>query len=152
MIIYGLLLLLIASFTFHIIIIILYIKSRDRIFFYWFIAAVVVNLTISLALVVISLTKPLIIKQVKLNVFLWLMSGFVAVLLLIVKLMIFRTIYRRMKDPNWYHLNYFGKKVYERGVIRQEEFLGIFLTLPFFLMTGAFFISKLINLFMFGSI
>jgi hypothetical protein len=152
MIIYGLLLLLIASFTFHIVIIILYIKSRDRIFFYWFIAAVVMNLGISLALAVIALTKPLIIKQVKLSVFLWLLSGFIAVLLLIIKLMIFRNIYRRMKDPNWYHLNYFGKKVYERGIIRQEEFLGIFVTFPFFLITGAFFISRLIHLVMFGGI
>jgi len=42
--------------------------------------------------------------------------------------------------------------VYEHGIIKQEEFMAIFLTLPFFLIFGAFFISRLINLVMHGSI
>jgi hypothetical protein len=152
MIIYTLLLLLLASFTFHIIIIVLYIKSRDNLYFYWFIATVALNLSLALALVIISLTRPHLIRALKLKSFFWLLSGFIAVLMLVVKIIIFKNILKRTRDPNWYHINYFGKKVYEKGIVKQVEFLGIFCTLPFFLIFGAYFISRLINYIVFGMI
>ncbi|OHD65330.1 MAG: hypothetical protein A2176_15460 [Spirochaetes bacterium RBG_13_51_14] len=62
------------------------------------------------------------------------------------------TLYIRSRDPQWYHINYFGEKVYEKGIVKQIEFLGIFFTLPFFLLIGAFFVSRLITIIMFGHI
>jgi hypothetical protein len=151
MVIYGLLLLLLASFTFHIIIIVLYIKSRNSIYFYWFIATVAINLSVALPLSILALSKPYLIRELKLKYFFWLLSGFLAVLMLIIKMIIFRNIYKRTKDPNWFHVNYFGKKVYEKGIVKQVEFLGIFFTLPFFLLFGAYFISRLVNFVMHGT-
>ncbi|MBN2160079.1 MAG: hypothetical protein JW807_11840 [Spirochaetes bacterium] len=150
MIIYTLFFCLLTSFTLHIVIIALYIKNKKGIYFFWFIATVGLNMAIALALIVISLTKPHLIRELNLKFFFWLLSGFVTILLLGIKAAIFRNIYRRSKDPQWYHINYFGKKVYEKGIVQQIEFLGIFFSLPFFLIIGAFFVSRLINIIRFG--
>jgi hypothetical protein len=150
MIIYTLFFCLLTAFTFHGVIIVLYIKSQDRLYFFWFIATVFLNMALAMALIVISLTKPELIQQLNLKYFFWLLSGFVTFLLLCLKIAIFRNIYKRSRDPNWYHFNHFGKKVYEKGIVKQIEFLGIFGSLPFFLFIGAFFVSRLITIIMFG--
>jgi hypothetical protein len=150
MIIYTLFFCLLTAFTFHGVIIVLYIKSQDRLYFFWFIATVFLNMALAMALIVISLTKPELIQQLNLKYFFWLLSGFVTFLLLCLKIAIFRNIYKRSRDPRWYHFNHFGKKVFEKGIVKQIEFLGIFGSLPFFLFIGAFFVSRLINIIMFG--
>jgi hypothetical protein len=91
------------------------------------------------------------IRALNLKMFFFLLSGFVTFLLLAIKITIFRNIYIRSRDPRWYHISFFGKKVYEKGIVKQVEFLGIFGTLPFFLVIGAFFVSRLIMLVMTGS-
>jgi hypothetical protein len=151
MIIYTLFFCLLTSFTLHAVIIALYIKNKDKLYFYWFIATVALNMAIALALIVISLTRPEQIHQLNLKFFFWLLSGFVTLLLLCIKITIFRNIYKRSKDPTWYHFNHFGKKVFEKGIVKQIEFLGIFGSLPFFLFIGAFFVSRLINMILYGS-
>lgn len=150
MIIYALFFCLLTSFTLHIVIIALYIQRKKGIYFFWFIATVGLNMAIALALIVISLNNPQLIQQLNLKYFFWLLSGFITIVLLGIQVAIFRNIYRRSKEPKWYHINYFGKKVYEKGIVKQVEFLGIFFTLPFFLFIGAFFVSRLINIIRFG--
>ena len=150
MIIYILFFCLLTSFTLHAVIIALYIKNKDKLYFYWFIATVAMNMAIALALIVISLSRPELIRQLNLKFFFWLLSGFVTLLLLSLKIAIFRNIYKRSKDPKWYHFNHFGKKVFEKGIVKQVEFLGIFGSLPFFLFIGAFFVSRLINMMLYG--
>jgi hypothetical protein len=150
MIIYTLLFCLLTSFAFHILIIVMYIKNKDNIYLFWFIATVALNMGIALALIILALTKPHLIRQLNLKYFFWLLSGFVTILLLCFKVAIFRNVYRRAQDPAWYHVSYFGKKVYEKGVVKQAEFIGIFLSLPFFLIIGAFFVSRLITVILYG--
>ena len=150
MVIYTLLFCLLTSFTFHILIIVMYIKNKDKIYLFWFLATVGLNMGIAIALIVLALTKPHLIRQLNLKYFFWLLSGFITILLLCIKIAIFRNVYKRAQDPEWYHVNYFGKKVYEKGVVKQVEFLGVFLSLPFFLMIGAFFVSRLISIIMYG--
>jgi hypothetical protein len=150
MIIYTLFFCLLTSFTFHAVVIILYIKNKDKLYFFWFIATVVLNMLIAMGLIVITLTKPYLIRQLNLKFFFWLLSGFVTILLFCIKAAIFMNIYNRSKDPKWYHFNHFGKKVFEKGIVKQVEFLGIFVTLPFFLIIGAFFVSRLINMMLYG--
>jgi hypothetical protein len=150
MIIYSLFFCLLTSFTLHAVIIALYIKNKDILYFYWFIATVILNMALALALIIISLSKPELIRQLNLKYFFWLLSGFVSLLLLGIKIAIFRNIYKRSRDPQWYHFNHFGKKVFEKGIVKQVEFLGIFGTLPFFLFVGAFFVSRLLNMILFG--
>lgn len=150
MIIYTLFFCLLTSFTLHAVIIALYIKNKDILYFYWFIATVILNMALALGLIIISLTKPELIRQLNLKYFFWLLSGFVTLLLLGIKITIFRNIYKRSRDPQWYHFNHFGKKVFEKGIVKQVEFLGIFGMLPFFLFIGAFFVSRLLNMILFG--
>lgn len=150
MIIYTLFFCLLTSFTLHAVIIALYIKNKDTIYFLWFIATVILNMAIALALITISLTRPDLVRQLNLKFFFWLLSGFVTLLLLCIKIAIFRNIYKRSKDPKWYHFNHFGKKVFEKGIVKQVEFLGIFGSLPFFLFIGAYFVSRLLNMFLYG--
>ena len=150
MVIYTLLFCLLTSFTFHILIIVMYIKNKDKIYLFWFLATVALNMGIAMALIILALTKPHLIRQLNLKYFFWLLSGFVTILLLCIKIAIFRNVYRRAQDPKWYHVNYFGKKVYEKGVVKQVEFIGVFLSLPFVLIIGAFFVSRLITIIMYG--
>jgi len=150
MIIYTLFFCLLTSFTLHAVIIALYIKKKDIAYFYWFIATVILNMALALGLIIISLSKPELIRQLNLKYFFWLLSGFFTILLLSIKIAIFRNIYKRSRDPRWYHFNHFGKKVFEKGIIKQSEFLGIFGMLPFFLFIGAFFVSRLLNIILFG--
>jgi hypothetical protein len=107
-------------------------------------------MALAMALMIISLSKPELIRQLNIKYFFWLLSGFVSLLLLGIKIAIFRNIYKRSRDPQWYHFNHFGKKVFEKGIVKQGEFLGIFGTLPFFLFIGAFFVSRLLNMILFG--
>jgi hypothetical protein len=150
MIIYTLFFCLLTSFTLHTLIIALYIKNKNIKYFFWFIGTVILNMALAMALIIISLTKPHIMRELNLKYFFWLLSGFLTILLLSIKIAIFRNIYKRSLDPRWYHFNHFGKKVFEKGIIKQSEFLGIFGMLPFFLFIGAFFISRLLNMILFG--
>ena len=150
MIIYTLFFCLLTSFVLHAVIIGLYIKSKNQKYFYWFIATVALNMGLALSLMILSLTRPELIRQLNLKFFFWLLSGFVTLVLLCLKIAIFRNIYKRSKDPAWYHFNHFGKKVFEKGIVKQMEFLGIFGSLPFFLFIGAYFVSRLINMMLYG--
>lgn len=150
MIIYTLLFCLLTSFSLHVVIIVMYVKNKQNIYLFWFISTVALNMGIAVALIILALTKPEMIRQLNLKYFFWLLSGFVTILLLSLKVMIFRNVYKRAQDPKWYHVNYFGKKVYAKGVVKHSEFLGIFISLPFFLVIGAFFVSRLITLIMYG--
>lgn len=150
MIIYTLFFCLLTSFVLHAVIIGLYIKNKQQIYFYWFIATVALNMGLAMGLIILSLTKPELIRQLNLKFFFWLLSGFVTIVLLCMKIAIFRNIYKRSRDPQWYHFNHFGKKVLKKGIVKQVEFLGIFGSLPFFLFIGAFFVSRLINMMLYG--
>ena len=150
MIVYTLFFCLLTSFTLHAVIIILYIKNKDIKYFYWFIGTVILNMVFALGLIIITFTKPALIRELNLKYFFWLLSGFFTILLLVIKISIFRNIYLRSRDPRWYHFNHFGKKVFEKGIIKQAEFLGIFGMFPFFLFIGAFFMSRLLNIILFG--
>jgi hypothetical protein len=63
---------------------------------------------------------------------------------LFLKIRIFYRIYKRSKDPNNYHVNYFGKKVLHSTVISRFDLLIFFGAMPFLLIAGAYFIAKLI--------
>ena len=147
MLIYGLLFLLLTSFLVHIITIVIYVRTKDKKYFFWFIATVFSNIVVAGALMVVALTRSYLVKELNIRFFFWLLSGFIASLMFIMKLIIFRNVYRRSRDPAWYHFNYFGKKVYEKGIVRQIELVIIYISMPFLLMFGAYFISGLLAMF-----
>lgn len=152
MLIYGLLFLLLTSFIGHVAIIVIYIRTRDKKYFFWFIATVFSNVVLAGSLMVTALTSSYLIKELNIRFFFWLLSGFVAALMFIMKAVIFRNVYRRSRDPAWYHFNYFGKKVYEKGIVKQIELVIIYISMPFFLMLGAYFISGLLSMYKAGKV
>ena len=68
------------------------------------------------------------------------------IILLFMQVIILFRVYRRSKDPVFFDINFFGKKVFRKGVIKQSEFLTFILTMPFFLMVGSYFVARLVNL------
>ncbi len=67
-------------------------------------------------------------------------------IMLVIKISIFVVVYRRSKDPAHYHFNFFGKKVLHTSVVKPIEVVLFMFTMPFFLISGAYFIARLINL------
>jgi hypothetical protein len=93
--------------------------------------------------------KPEMARSVDLKFLTWVMSGIILVITIVIKVEIFRRIYRRIKDPSNYHLNFFGKKVLHASVVTRLEIAVFFGTMPFFLMAGAYFIARGVNFFLY---
>ena len=152
MIITALFVLLFLSFTIHILIVVLYVSKKSKSLFYAFIITALVNISIGMALSIVAMSNPELVQRTNAKFILWILSGFTMTLLLIIKIYFFRNIYLRTKDPAMYHFNYFGKKVYNKGLVKQYEYATIFLSMPFFLLLGAYFMARLINIILYGHI
>jgi len=81
----------------------------------------------------------------------WVIAGLVLFVILFLKIAVTIRILKRTKDPAFYTLNYFGKKVYEKGIVRPSEFITIILSMPFFLLVGSYFVARLINMIRLGA-
>jgi len=152
MTLYILLLLLAVSVISHSIYIIQYFHTRSKKYFNGFLVTTLTNVASSIILSIYALLRPQMIRGLNLNVILWTFSGFVMFVLLGVKVAIIRKIIQRARDPEFYHYNFFGKKVYEENVVKKTELLTIIMTIPAFLLIGAYFVARLINIFLYGHI
>lgn len=152
MIIVILIFILLCSFTVHLLSLIFFVVTKSKKLFNLFFATAMSNIMIGMALSIFAIQKPELIRSLDMKVILWVISGFIMILMLTLKIYIFRNIYKRTKDPAFYHMNYFGKKVYEKGIVKQYEFLSLVVSMPFFLFLGAYFVARLINLIMYGHI
>lgn len=92
------------------------------------------------------------VRKIDLSLLLWAVSGFINLILIGVKISIARKIYIRSKDPQYYDLNFFGKKVYRSDILQKSELAAMFLTMPLFLIMGSYFVARLINLLLYGSL
>jgi hypothetical protein len=90
--------------------------------------------------------KRELMRNSNLKILLWLMSGLAMIIVLVVKVYLLKKIYRRTQDPNHFHLNFFGKKVLHRTVAKPLEIFALFVTMPLFLLLGAYFVARIINL------
>ncbi len=144
------LLLLIISFAFHVNFLFQYILKREPKYLRNFINTSVSNVLIAISLIVIALYKPEYISDIDLKVLFWLLSGLVMVFMLMIKIAVFKRIYQRAKDPAHFHYNFFGKKVLHSTVVKPLEIGLFFGSMPFFLFAGAYFVARLINLFLYA--
>ena len=80
----------------------------------------------------------------------WILSGYLMIVSVCIKIMIFRRVYLRYQDPQNFHYNFFGKKVIHSGFLTNKEMKNFFVTIPLFLFAGAYFIARLINLIIHG--
>ncbi len=141
-----LLLLLQISFTIHIYFIIQYVLKKEGRYLRGFINTAIINILLAGTLTFVILYKPELARKINLKLLFWIMSGFVMMTMLFVKIMIFRNMYRRAKDPANFHYNFFGKKVLHSRVVLVEEIYVFLFTIPFFLFSGAYFVARLFNL------
>lgn len=150
MVIILLLLALVISFTLHIRFLWKYIQQRQQRYLRHFINSAVSNVLLAIGTMFLALYKPEYIRKIDFSVFMWLLAGFVLVLMLFIKISIFKRIHRRAQQPEHFHLNYFGKKVLHTTVVTPVDIALFFVTMPFFLFIGAYFVARLINLLMYN--
>jgi len=131
--------------------VILYVSRKTKKYYNGFISTGLLNVVIMCTLSFVAIMHPEFIQNLDISLILWVSSGLVLILVLFIKIRIFYRLYLRMQDPEWYHFNYFGKKVLKEGIVKQSEFLTMFATLPLFLVIGAYFVAKLITLIRSGS-
>lgn len=139
-----------VSFSIHIYSLVLYVLRRENKYLKGFINTTVSNMVLAGTITAFAIIKQEYVAQVNFQLLLWLMTGFVMLIMLFIKTTIAVAIFRRSRDPNNYHFNYFGKKVLHGNVVKFEEILVFFLTMPFFLFSGAYFIARLFNMLLYG--
>ncbi len=150
MIITILLIALFLSFLGHIFSLVTYVTRRSERSLNAFIKTTISNVVLAATCMVLFMSRPDLLYEVNVSKLAWIMSGIIMFLTLGVKINIFVKIYKRAKNPDNYHLNFFGKKVLHSSVVSKME-MGIFFgTMPFFLMSGAYFIAKLANFFLYN--
>ncbi|HPF05232.1 MAG TPA: hypothetical protein P5120_03225 [Spirochaetota bacterium] len=149
MIITFLLLALFLSFLGHIAALVTYVTKRSEGSLKTFINTTLSNVILAGTCIVVFITKPHLLKDINLVMLSWIMSGLVMFVTLSIKIKIFITVYRRAKDPSNYHLNFFGKKVLHSTVVKKMEMAMFFGTVPFFLLSGSYFMARLINFFLY---
>lgn len=152
MFIFILLITISFSFCLQILVIIQYLSTKSENYYRTFLGTFIIN-TVLMVITSISILKDSSsLAKLDLKFILWIVSGFVLTFILFIKISTVIKIYKRSKDPQFYSINFFGKKVYEKGIIKPYEFITIVLTMPFFLMVGSYFIARLINLLLYGHI
>jgi hypothetical protein len=150
MFIFILLITLSFSFCLQILVIIQYLSTKSESYYRTFLGTFIIN-TILMVITSVAIFKDASsLLAIDIKFILWIVSGFVLIFILFIKISTIMKIYRRTKDPQFYSINFFGKKVYEKGIIKPYEFLTLILTMPFFLMVGSYFIARLINMVLYG--
>jgi hypothetical protein len=141
----ALLLLLLISFSFHLYFLIRFVVRLSKTDLKWFINTAITNIILAGLLSALALIMPGTVRSINFSLMMWMVSGYVMVMMLAVKINIVRSLMRRAKDPQYFHYSYFGKKVLHPEVISKGEVLVFFLTLPIFLFSGAYFIARLVQ-------
>lgn len=148
MIIVLLFLALLLSLALHLSYLVRYIQTRKPELLQKYILTTVGNVFISAGLIFVALYKPEQIQKIKFPLMMWILNGFMMVVMLMSQITIARRIYQRSKLPENYHYNFFGKKVLHPSVVKPGEVAAFFATIPLFLFTGAYFFAKLIRFFL----
>lgn len=149
MIITFLLLALFLSFLGHIAALVTYVTKRSEGSLKTFINTTLSNVILAGTCIVVFISKPHLLRDINLVMLSWIMSGLVMFVTLSIKIKIFITVYRRAKDPSNYHLNFFGKRVLHSTVVKKMEMAMFFGTIPFFLLSGSYFMARLLNFFLY---
>lgn len=143
----SLIFLLELSIAIHIRYMVGYVSSKSNAHFRGFIITTFTNIVCAMVMTVIVFNNPGVISRLNVDLILILEGGFVFIVLVLIKIKIAIQIVRRTRNPEFYHLNYFGKKIYEGPVVSKGELAFYFLSMPFTLLTGAFFVTRMMAFF-----
>lgn len=150
MLVTTLLITLSFSFCLQIFVIIQYLLSKNPIYYRVFLGTFIINTVLMVVVSIFAFRNPSSILRIDMSFVLWLLSGFVTLIILFLKTSTVIKIIKRTKDPANYTINFFGKKVYEPGIVKKYELLMFVLTMPVFLFVGSYFLARLINIIIHG--
>ena len=139
----GLLVALQLSIFIHALFIGAYLSEKSDRSFRGFLVTTVSNFLIGMVMLIMMVQTPEIVRKFSFKPMMVLESGLVFFLLLFVKIRITIRIIKRFMNPEYYDLNFFGKKVYKPGVVKKSELAIYYLTMPFTLFTGAYFLANM---------
>jgi hypothetical protein len=139
----GLLILLQISILVNIQLVVSYFKSEGKGSLKSVIAAASVNFLIGIILLVIMLFAPEVVSAFKIQSMTVPESGLIFCLLIFVKTRIALRVLKRVKDPDFYDISFFGKKVYRLNVVKKSELAVFLLSMPVTLIAGAYFIVNI---------
>jgi len=140
---------LFISFMTHIVSLVNYVTKKSEKSLKNFVKTAISNVVLSIICIILIFKRPDLIVKFDFIFVTWIMAGLIMIFTLIVKIRIFVNIYRRSKLPENYHLNFFGKKVLHSTVVTKMEIVIFFGTMPFFLMSGSYFMARLMNFFLY---
>ncbi len=152
MLITLLLLTLAFAFCFQFLLIILYVSNKSDNYFKSLLGTFIINTTLMILISIVAIGNPEDVYFINIKFVSWVVSGIICFFVLILKISITIRIVKRTKDPQYYDINFFGKKVYKPGLVRPKEFLALIASVPIFLLIGAYFVARLINLILYGHI
>lgn len=141
----GLAIALQTSLIFHVYSLIGYISSKKMEYFRLFMITAVSNMLISVAVASLVMLDQKITSGIKMDNILLLESGLLFIYMMAIKIRVTLIIIKRVRDPKNYHFSHFGKKIYNTTVVDFKEVLTYFVTFPFTMMAGAYFIVKIIR-------
>ena len=150
MLITIILLTLCFTFCVQILAIILYLLNKSSSYYRLFLGTFFSNTVLMILLGIFAMRDPAAVRQINISFIFWVVSGFINIILVTVKIVIIRKILKRTKDPSYYDLNFFGKKVYRPEIVKKTEMAAMFLTMPLFLILGSYFVARLVNLILYG--
>ncbi|HNR89862.1 MAG TPA: hypothetical protein PKM65_16110 [Spirochaetota bacterium] len=136
---------LLLSFGFHLFFLMQYVVTKDTRQLRRFVNTAISNIVIAGGVTILVLFRPDLIRSIDVDMLLWMITGAIMVMMVTIKVTIVRNIMQRAKDPAFFHYNYFGKKILDPGVVKPGEVMVFMLTMPFFLLAGAYFVARIVN-------
>jgi hypothetical protein len=143
-------LLFLLPFAVNIFVLIQYIYSKKLIHRKRFFFTAFTGLGLLGGAILLSLFIPILYNAFNFVFLFWMLSGYLTIVTVCVKILIFRRVYLRYQDPQNFYYNFFGKKVMHSGFLTNKEMGNFIVTIPLFLFAGVYFVARLINLIMHG--
>jgi hypothetical protein len=141
-------LLLAVSVSIHVYFLVRYVRSHDEWYLWGYINTTVINVFLAGVSILIIVFKPEKIRTLDTALMMWLMSGALMTLVLIFQISIVTRILQRAKLPEYYHYNFFGKKILDPKVVKPMEVALFIASIPFFVVSGAYFAARFIKIFL----
>ncbi len=135
-----------TSLVIHIYSLIGYISTKKMYFFRYFMITVVINMLLSIAIATIVMTDQKVLRGIKLDAIYILEAGLVFIYMMTIKIRVIIVILKRLRDPKNYHFSHFGKKIYNTSIVNFQEVATFFITFPFTLISGAYFVVRIMRM------
>lgn len=139
----GLLIFLQLSILVNIQLLITYFSSGRKRSLKGVYTAAAVNFVTGILLFSIMIFAPDVVSRFELQSMTVPESGLLFCLLVFIKTRIALRVFKRAKDPDYYDISFFGKKVYRLNVVKKSELAVFLLSMPVTLIAGAYFVVNI---------